>query len=297
MEDRMQEQLFTIVIPTYQRANMLRRCVVSALSVDERVQVIVVDDGSTDATQQVLAEIDDERLMRLHQENAGPCVARNFGARLAAAPYVAFLDSDDELLPNWFQTMEGLVSGPTARLASCAVRVEHTVDGRVEVRAPVSLGPSYFDMRASLLPGSYVVRRDDFLALSGFAEDLEYGEHHELGLRLASRLRSVDAVRSSSTVAVVKRHDRSPAVTSAYHAKRLRATEKIIARHREQLERDRDTLTDLLGVAAHSAAANGDFARARSLYAAQLSSTLRNPRAVAGVILTTLPGLRSRVWR
>src|SRR5215204_5610729 len=93
----------TVVIPTYQRAATVERAVRSVLAQRDCLpfEVVVVDDGSTDETLDVLRGITDDRVRVLHQENAGRSAARNAGVAAARAPVVTFLDSDDEALPGW----------------------------------------------------------------------------------------------------------------------------------------------------------------------------------------------------
>lgn len=95
-------RLVSVVIPTYNRAALIERSVKSALAQSHRdVEVVVIDDASTDETVSVLATIDDPRLRVIELErNGGQCKARNRGVREAQGRYVAFLDSDDEWLPT-----------------------------------------------------------------------------------------------------------------------------------------------------------------------------------------------------
>lgn len=90
----------SVIIPTYNRAAYVRRAVDSVL--DQTVQdvdVIVVDDGSTDKTRQVLSSYRG-RIRHIYQPNAGVSAARNAGVRLAESKWLAFLDSDDVWLPQ-----------------------------------------------------------------------------------------------------------------------------------------------------------------------------------------------------
>lgn len=74
---------------------------------------MVVDDGSTDQGPKLVQSFRDSRLQMIHQENAGPGSARNRGIRETAAPYVAFLDADDEWMPEFLSTYLGaLKSNP-----------------------------------------------------------------------------------------------------------------------------------------------------------------------------------------
>jgi len=95
---------FSVVIPTYNRSvsvlETLRSCFEQTYP---EVEVVIVDDGSSDDTRQVLAAIDDPRLVVVHQENAGPAAARNHGMRVATGDYIAFLDSDDSWYPEFLE--------------------------------------------------------------------------------------------------------------------------------------------------------------------------------------------------
>lgn len=90
----------SIIIPTYNRAHFIKQAVESALiQTYQDFELIVVDDGSTDDTKQVLADYAG-RLQYIYQPNQGRSAARNRGIELAQGEYIAFLDSDDLWLPN-----------------------------------------------------------------------------------------------------------------------------------------------------------------------------------------------------
>jgi glycosyltransferase involved in cell wall biosynthesis len=92
---------FSIVIPTYNRASLILKTVSSALSQRYRdIEVVVVDDGSTDDTMTVLDSVRDPRLRCLRKENGERSAARNYGADRATGAYLTFLDSDDLLYPD-----------------------------------------------------------------------------------------------------------------------------------------------------------------------------------------------------
>lgn len=92
----MSDAIFSIILPTYNRAYVLWRAVESVLAQTEaRWELIVVDDGSTDDTARLVEEFREPRLRYLRTENRGPSAARNHGARHARAPLVAYLDSDN----------------------------------------------------------------------------------------------------------------------------------------------------------------------------------------------------------
>lgn len=98
--------LFSIVLPTYNRAYVLWRAIQSVLAQSEfRWELIVVDDGSTDDTSRLLEEFRDSRIRSIKTVNNGPSAARNIGGHLAIAPYLAYLDSDNTWHPDFLATM------------------------------------------------------------------------------------------------------------------------------------------------------------------------------------------------
>jgi glycosyltransferase involved in cell wall biosynthesis len=116
----------SVVIPTYERRDVVGEAVASALDQTlADVEVIVVDDGSTDGTAERLAERfrGEERLRVLRQENGGTASARNRGVEAARGDLVSFLDSDDLYLPRFAERHDAaLRAHPEADLALSDVR-------------------------------------------------------------------------------------------------------------------------------------------------------------------------------
>ena len=102
--------LVSIIIPVYNAAPFLGECIDSLLRQNyKQLEIICVDDGSTDASSQILEyyRMKDPRIICTYQENAGQSVARNKGISMATGDYICFLDSDDFLIPNAiFQCIE-----------------------------------------------------------------------------------------------------------------------------------------------------------------------------------------------
>ncbi len=98
----MNKGLVSIIIPTYNRANLVIRAIESALNQTYRnIELIVIDDGSKDQTPQIISQIKDPRIRYIrYEENRGASHARNVGLSLAKGEFISFLDSDDEFLPQ-----------------------------------------------------------------------------------------------------------------------------------------------------------------------------------------------------
>lgn len=90
------DPFISVVIPTYNREKYILRTIQSLLNQDyAHFEIIVVDDGSTDNTESVVAAIQDTRLSYVKKNNAERAAARNYGARIAKGSYINFFDSDD----------------------------------------------------------------------------------------------------------------------------------------------------------------------------------------------------------
>lgn len=104
---------FSIIIPVYNVALYLRECLGSVLSQSSSVEVICVDDGSTDGSGEILDEYAkaDARVKVIHQDNAGVSAARNAGIEVATGGWLYFLDGDDVLIEGWLEKLTALVEG------------------------------------------------------------------------------------------------------------------------------------------------------------------------------------------
>jgi glycosyltransferase involved in cell wall biosynthesis len=100
----MQSPFFSVILPTYNRANMIGRAIESVIAQTyTNWELLVVDDGSTDNTKQVVEAYNDSRIRYIYQQNAERSAARNNGIDNAKGEYVCFIDSDDYFLLNHLQ--------------------------------------------------------------------------------------------------------------------------------------------------------------------------------------------------
>ncbi|WP_312910594.1 glycosyltransferase family 2 protein [Natronosalvus caseinilyticus] len=197
----------SVIIPTYNRAGSLVRAIDSALEQtidDHELEVVVVDDGSTDNTGLVLAEYDDPRVRPVvHATNQGANVARNTGIEHARGEYVAFLDSDDEWDPtklekqlaafegrgdDWIgaycdtafdlEGTSGRLRGVTASLLS-RTDEQPTMEGNDDLIGEI--------LSDGVQPGAgstLLVRTDVAREIGGFDEDLDRFQDPEFCLRV-----------------------------------------------------------------------------------------------------------------
>jgi len=118
-----EQPIVSVIIPTFNREGLLMRAVKSALSQTlTDIEVIVVDDGSTDGTGMLLASCQDVRVRYHLLSHQGACAARNVGLALAQGKYIAFLDSDDVWLPNKLELQKRQLEMSGADAVFCAFR-------------------------------------------------------------------------------------------------------------------------------------------------------------------------------
>ena len=102
--------LFSVVIPLYNKEATVSRAIQSVLAQSVKsFELIVINDGSSDNSVDRVLAIKDERIALVEQDNQGVSVARNRGIEVAKYPYLAFLDADDEWLPDFLSVIAGLI--------------------------------------------------------------------------------------------------------------------------------------------------------------------------------------------
>lgn len=183
--------LVSVIIPTYNRAGQVAEAVASVAAQTFRdFEILVVDDGSTDATPEVLASLEGVRVLR-HACRRGVAAARNLGAAKAKGEWLAFLDSDDLWLPEklarqmaYFDQRPGLLLCQTDETwVRHGVRVNKPASHR-KVAGRIFL-PSL--ERCMVSPSAVVLHRQLLADHGGFDPDLPAAEDYDLWLRLSWR--------------------------------------------------------------------------------------------------------------
>jgi hypothetical protein len=187
----MSETLFSVVIPCYERRDLLLRTLNSVWRQTHiAYEVIVVDDGSSDGTVEHLKSLGD-RIKLLTQRNLGPGAARNRGLEQARGRYVAFLDSDDVWFPWTLETYAELAAehDSPAFIAGKPIRFESEEELRGVGLEAVS-SQRFADYLSSGNEwrwwgvSSFVLRADAVRAAGGFSEADMNGEDADLALKL-----------------------------------------------------------------------------------------------------------------
>jgi len=182
----------SVAISTWNRAHLVGRAIRSALAQTfEDFELFVVDDGSTDATPEVLAGVDDGRLRRVrHDQNYGISRTRNTALGLARGEWLAFLDDDNEWAPDYLERQLAFAaSRPGAGVTYCRARRRSARSG-AEVELPeLRQGRVFCDLVEGWNPfvSSALIRRAILLEAGGVDERLRATEDRDLWMRLAQR--------------------------------------------------------------------------------------------------------------
>jgi glycosyltransferase involved in cell wall biosynthesis len=191
-------ELVSVIIPTYNRAQTIGRSVESALrQTYTNIEVIVVDDGSTDDTPAVLAAMSGP-VRTVRQANAGPSAARNRGVKEARGAIVAFLDSDDVWLPDKLAIQMKVLNHGGKEMCCCVCNCDledssgkrstsfalsglHNAPDSGVLRNPAEIMCSRFLLFNQVV----AIRKSAFEAVGGFHPDLWLLEDHHLALKLS----------------------------------------------------------------------------------------------------------------
>jgi glycosyltransferase involved in cell wall biosynthesis len=226
----------TSIIPAYNAAAYLREAVDSALAqVGVSQEVIVVDDGSTDATPQIIADYGD-RIRSIMQPNAGHVAARNRAATIAQGEWLAFLDADDCWAPTKLAAQ--LAAADDAALVYTE-RLNIGATSRVAARQGDFSRLPAGEVFEELLEGNFItvssvlMRREWFERLGGFSAEPTGCEDWDLWLRCAAAGGRVAVVREPLTM--YRLHPQSMTSNQALMCRgRLKAVERAIATPRGQ---------------------------------------------------------------
>jgi glycosyltransferase involved in cell wall biosynthesis len=290
-----------VVIAIRNRAEILRRALES-LRAQELAgwEAVVVDDGSEEDVEGVIRSYGDERLRYVRQAPAGAATARNTGEANARAPFVTFLDSDDEAYPQWLSAVMATFERCSSDVVcSGAEFVFPPEDGREpKIKLPRDLGP-LFGHRIGLFTqsGTYALRREVFDAIGGFADGLPSAEHTELSFRLLPA-----AERNGWRIDIIERpliryYFKRPDSLRRDDRATFEAAAYIARTHRALLEMYPPRLATSLTVAGVRGAKLGEYRQARQHLGEAVRVRPLSPPAWARFALVHLPGLRRLVWR
>jgi len=183
----------SVIIPTYNRAQIVLRAVRSVLDQTfENLEVVVVDDGSTDSTRNTLNSLSETRFRYVYQAHRGPAAARNIGFSASLGKYIHFLDSDDYFLPKNIEEKIVLLEENYNLgwvYSDCYYTYAKSKNKTLKrLKTRLMEKPDVFElllMHYFVNTDTVMMRRECFEQVGGFDEDLESFEDMDFFFRLA----------------------------------------------------------------------------------------------------------------
>lgn len=246
----------SVLIPTFNRADVLLRAVQSVLNQTHRdLECLVIDDGSQDHTQEVLEPLlsgsqkDDRLFCHYLKENKGVSHARNYGFHQSKGEWIALLDSDDEWLPHRLEAQLSLAADnpelPLIHGEELWVRRGKRVNPK---KIHQKSGGDIFNRCLHLClisPSATMMKRSLYQQMEGFREDYPVCEDYELWLRI-TRKYQVGFVEEPIIIKYGGHEDQLSARYKAMDFWRVKAMDEVFDRYSDDLREDQTT--ELLSV-------------------------------------------------
>ncbi len=179
---------FSVIIVTYNREKTILRAINSVLKQSfENFELLVVDDGSTDSSAELISSIQDRRLNYYYKKNEERNIARNYGIDKSCGDYLIFLDSDDEFLANHLKNIEKSISEMDED--GIIVTNYRIWDGEIEVKHRTMISDQILIKSNPIVMGSICIKKSFLSNSIRFipSKNVVVGEDHYLWLILFSR--------------------------------------------------------------------------------------------------------------
>lgn len=188
--------MFSVVIPLYNKEDHIKKAIDSVLQQSlENLELIIVNDGSTDNSLKIVQQIRDDRIRIINQSNFGVSTARNNGVKAARYDHIAFLDADDWWDPHYLEEMQQLIHKyPDAGLwAAKYYKVKFGRETEANIGLEKGFNEGYIDyykvyvktMWMPITSSSFIIPKKIFKELNGYKASLKIGEDFDLWVRIA----------------------------------------------------------------------------------------------------------------
>ncbi|OXG08337.1 glycosyl transferase family 2 [Flavobacterium araucananum] len=189
--------MFTVVIPLYNKENYIERSVRSVLNQTlVEFELLVINDGSTDKSEEVVKDIKDNRITLINKVNGGESSARNLGIKNAKYDFVAFLDADDIWDPKFlFEICEIIKKYPAAGIYTSNYYIQNNQNEllialKSKIFNKCMLLKDYFKLSRNIpviTSNTAVIRKNVFLEVSDFDVNITMGPDLEMWYRIAKK--------------------------------------------------------------------------------------------------------------
>jgi glycosyltransferase involved in cell wall biosynthesis len=292
--------LTSIVIPTYNRAHLIGRAIQSIVAQSSQDwELIVVDDGSTDNTEMVVAEfLSDQRIKYYRKKNSGAAETRNVGAAKANGDLITFLDSDDEADAYWLEKMTCPFDDKDVAVVCCGVRRLDNRGNTLGTDMPFSMEPMFADVKGRFTHGGvYLMYRSAFLAIGGFDPLLKSGQHTEMSLRLIPYLFNQKQKIKNLEEALIRAHVHDgPRIRYNLNAI-FEGSRRMLLKHEELFKRDKKQYINYLSVAGVTGVKTKHYSEAKNYFLKALKQKPFSFLLAIRWAVSNIPIVRDHVWK
>lgn len=181
--------MISIIIPLYNKEHFIEQTLKSVLGQTYTdFEAIIVNDGSTDKSVDIVSEFKDKRIKLINQDNKGVSAARNTGIKLAKGDYIAFLDADDEWHTEFLEKMHKLATTHTQYSVFCTGQKKRPIP---TLPQGISIIEDHCKYNYIYATGCVLIRTQIFKEIGLFREGVQLGEDRDMWLRISCKYTTV----------------------------------------------------------------------------------------------------------
>ena len=239
----------SVVIPTYNRKELLKRSIDSVINQTIKPsEIIIVDDGSNDGTEAMVKKKYDS-LKLIKQKNKGASAARNFGIKVSSGEWICFLDSDDEWMSNKLEQQNGIINSSQEAWLCHTNEIWIRNGVRVnQMKKHQKYGGNVFENCLDICrisPSSVLIKKEVFETVGLFDESLKVCEDYDLWLRITAVL-PVIFLDQPLIIKYGGHADQLSRVDSGIEKYRIQSLEKILSSNSLSISQSKIAISQLI---------------------------------------------------
>ena len=267
LENAKQHPKVSVVITTYNRANLIGRAIESIFRQTYKdYEIIVVDDGSSDNTREVVEGFRDNRIHYIrHHENRGCSAGRNTGIKASKSDYIAFLDTDDEWLPEKLEKQVYLLERANSGIDAVYTAMLYVERNRKHLVPQLSIKNKEANIgdlilkRSVIAPSTVLIKKHCFDRVGLFDEKLRWGDDWDMWIRVTQGYEFAFI----SEPLVVYRQQPDSLTTDRFASERSRACEVILRKHYARYSKNHNAIGEMCFSIGHNYCIAGDMKKGR----------------------------------
>ncbi len=247
--------LISIIIPTHNRAHLISRAIQSVIEQTyTNWELIIVDDGSTDNTENVLQPfLKDDRIKYVKKENSGAAHSRNVGVEKASGDWITFLDSDDEVNLNWLSEIVSMIETESPHLICCGCDKIDSEGNIIDKILPDEDPYLFGNVTYLMIGGTFAIKRSVFDKVGGYDWELRSGQHTELAFRIIPLLQRENKKIANIFKSLIKIHIHLGERIRGNPSMKIEGTLRSLDKHKEFFKKRKELRANYEGTVGRNA--------------------------------------------